>query len=299
MKEINLPKNSYQVIKSEKKGMFVNFGEEIIELQSKVNSENQILQIIVSKEKVFGSETEFTYFQNFSSILNVNEHFYSSIIICIFGKELNLNKIWKIKKKYLISNCQIQFFESSKFRLCFLSDNSSFHISDFEIDNLELKEQKIMRIPFKGDKPQTYAFLNQDEMNQSILIGTQLGKIFLINICLNDSEKYNFEKVFNENSNFGISSLKTLKTYEEKTNMFVVTTFDGFFKIFKTDCMIPLFETQFYSKPLKNLRIDASKLLFYFIDELEKEGLTSLHFFLEANQLEKNETNFFKKVKKK
>lgn len=277
--------------------MFVNLGNEIIELQSKVSPQKQILQIIITKERVVASETDFEYFQNFSSILNVNKHFYSSIIICIFEKDLNKNQIWKIQQKHLVSNCQIQFFKESKFRLCFLSDDSSFHISDFEIDNHELKEQKIIEIPFKGDKPQEYAFLNQDKANQSVLIGTQLGKIFLLNISLGDSLKYNFEKVFNENSNFGISSLKTLTSYEENSNMFVVTTFDGFFKIFKTDSIVPLFETQFYSKPLKNLRIDASKLLFYFIDELEKEGLTSLHFFLEANQLEKNETNFFKKVK--
>ena len=102
--------------------------------------------------------------------------------------------------------------------------------------------------------------------------------------------------MYNDNSNFGISSLKAFGNNEDHQKLFVITTLDGYIKIFNIDYQTPLFEIQFYSKPLKNLFIDPSKLILYFIDELEKEGLTSLHLFIEENQIEKNEINFFKKV---
>lgn len=164
---------------------------------------------------------------------------------------------------------------------------------------------------FQHDKPSCFDTANwaQFEMatQRKVLVGTQLGCVYMIDDFTKsgdlkaesgDGSGANFEIIncFNQNANFCVSSLKIMKPATRERFFFGLATMDGFVKVFSSRHTMPLFEVQFYSKPLRNLWADPSRLLLFFIDEIEKDGLCALHLFGDSGQSGETRRELCRKV---
>lgn len=148
-----------------------------------------------------------------------------------------------------------------------------------------------LRVRLAHDQPCCFDVLDRrgtdSPVARTILVGSQLGRVYLVRHLRAGQPGrrggFEFAECYNSNANFGVASVRVWRPVEPAGEfMFCAATLDGFIKVFSSAAPAPLFAVQFYSKPLRSLWADASKLLVFFVDEIEKHGLCALHFFADA-----------------